>query len=562
MGNPVSLRVIKAALAETPREAFNWRLLFGVMCFGLMGAARGLDEGLIGTTVSQLSFISEYNLNVSKTQTAEQVAAKVGNITSMVQIGSAGGALIAFLANDRIGRIWASRQLCVIWIIGTIIYITSNGNYGQILAGRFIMGLGVGQTAVVAPSWLAEAAPRSIRGLCICIFSGNVYLGIMLGYFANWGTSIHVSNNSSAQWVDATIMHIIFAGIVLFMSFFALESPRYLARAGKREQAAATMSKLRNLPVDHPYVQSELIDIDEQLEREREATLGSGFFGPLKELFVLPRNRYCMFLGLMAQLLSQWSGGGSMTIYAPRFFALLGTTGQSEKLFATAIFGVVKFVSALICAFFLVDFLGRKRSLAIGITIQFIAVTYLAIYLTVVPAITSGKVQSPSAKHAGTGAIVMIYFSGVGWALGWNTMQYLIGAEIFPLRVRSLGQSLIMCFHFANQYGNSKAVPLMLLTTFPGLKPQGTFWFFSAVTLLGLVFVWFFLPETAGRSLEGMDELFSLPWTIIGRKGAALTAGKGSVAETIAKQDAEKAAYIMDDPVDVQIENTEEEKIN
>ncbi|KAH6713619.1 hexose transporter protein [Leptodontidium sp. MPI-SDFR-AT-0119] len=532
----------KAALADTPREAFNWRLAFSVICFGLMGAARGLDEGLIGTTVTQKSFIAEYGLSVTPTQNKTQLASRVGNITAMVQIGSVGGALIAFIACDKLGRIWATRQLCTIWIVGVIIFITSNGSYGQVLAGRFIMGLGIGQTTVVAPAYLAESAPRSIRGLCICIFSGSVYLGIMLGYFANWGTSLHISNNTSKQWIDATILHLVFAGIILVMSLFALESPRWLAKVGRDEQAATNMSKLRKLPIDHPYVQAELIDIHDQLDREREATLGAGFLGPLKELFILKGNRYRILLGLGCQLLGQWSGAQSITIYAPEFFALLGTTGSSEKLFATAIFGVVKFVSALICAFFLVDFIGRKRSLSIGIIIQFISMLYIAIYLTAVPGISSGEVQSGTAKHAGTGAIVFIYFSGVGWALGWNSIQYLIGAEIFPLRVRSLGTSMIMCFHFANQYGNSKAVPLMLLDGAPGLSPKGTFWFFSAVTLLGLGFVWFFLPETAGKSLEGMDEMFNLPWYTIGRNGAALTAGKGSVSEAMALGDSEKVA--------------------
>ncbi|RDW68298.1 hypothetical protein BP5796_08955 [Coleophoma crateriformis] len=541
-GQPIGPGMFKAAMADTPREALNWRLAFSVVCFGLMGAARGLDEGLISTTIAQKSFIAEYGLKTSKTLSAAELAQKQGNITAMVQIGSVAGALIAFIACDKIGRIWATRQLCLIWIIGTIVYITANGNYGQILAGRFVMGLGIGQTTVVAPAYLAEIAPRSIRGLCICIFSGAVYLGIMLGYFANWGTSLHISNNSADQWIDATVMHIIFAGIILIMSLFALESPRWLAKIGKDEQASINMSKLRQLPADHPYVRAELIDIHDQLDREREATLGSGFFGPLKELFILPSNRYRIMLGLMCQLLGQWSGGNSITIYAPSFFALLGTTGQSEKLFATAIFGVVKLVSSLICAFFLVDFLGRKRALSIGIILQFISMTYIAIYLTAVPAITSGGVRSESAKHAGAGAIVFIYFSGVGWALGWNSIQYLIGAEIFPLRVRSLGTSMIMTFHFVNQYGNSKAVPIMLLKD--QMKPQGTFWFFSAVTLLGLAFTYFFLPETAGKSLEGMDELFSLPWHLIGRKGQELTAGSGSVAEAVARGDTEKVAYI------------------
>lgn len=551
--------MFKAALADTPREAFNWRLALSVICFGLMGAARGLDEGLISTTVAQKSFISEYGLKTSATLNATQLAQRTGNITAMVQIGSVAGAMVAFIFCDKIGRIWATRELCTIWIVGVIVYITAAGSYGQVLAGRFIMGLGIGQTTVVAPAYLAEAAPRSIRGLCICIFSGSVYLGIMLGYFANWGTSLHISNKSANQWIDATIMHLIFAGIIIIISFFALESPRWLAKVGKDEQAANNMSLLRGLPADHPYVRAELIDIHDQLEREREATMGVGFFGPLKEILFIPSNLYRLMLGLMCQLLGQWSGGNSITIYAPQFFALLGVTGQSEKLFATAIFGVVKFASAIICAFFLVDFLGRKRSLSIGIILQFISMTYVAIFLTAVPSVTTGAKLAGMSKNAASGAIVFIYFSGVGWALGWNSIQYLIGAEIFPLRVRSLGTSIIMTFHFVNQYGNSKAVPLMILQS--SMKPQGTFWFFSVVTLLGLGFTYFFLPETAGRSLEGMDELFNLPWYLIGRKGAQLTAGQGSVAEALARGDTEKAAYIAGNAEHAEhAENVEEER--
>lgn len=213
------------------------------------------------------------------------------------------------------GRIWATRELCLVWIIGVVVYITAGGSYGQVLAGRFIMGLGIGQTTVVAPAYLAEAAPRSIRGLCICIFSGSVYLGIMLGYFANWGTSLHVSNTSSLQWIDATVMHICFAGIILIMSCFALESPRWLASVGRDENAVRNMCKLRSLGADHPYVRAEMIDIHDQIEREREATLGAGFFGPLKELFMLPSNRYRILLGLGCQLL------GRRFPFSPRLFS-------------------------------------------------------------------------------------------------------------------------------------------------------------------------------------------------------------------------------------------------
>ena len=127
----------------------------------------------------------------------------------------------------------------------------------------------------------------------------------MLGYFANWGTSLHISNSSALQWIDPTSMHICFAGIILVMSLFALESPRYLCKQGMREKAAVNLSKLRRLPTEHPYVRSELIDIDDQLERERTATMGAGWIGPLRELFLIKSNRYRILLTLGSQLLAR-----------------------------------------------------------------------------------------------------------------------------------------------------------------------------------------------------------------------------------------------------------------
>nr|POE90683.1 quinate permease [Quercus suber] len=108
-------------------------------------------------------------------------------------------------------------------------------------------------------------------------------------------------------------------------------------------------------------------------------------------------------------------------------------------------------------------------------------------------------------------------------------MQYLINSEIYPLGLRALGGSISMTFHFANQYGNSKAVPTM----FVDLTTGGTMFFFSAITLLGLAWVWFFLPELSGKSLEAVDAIFELPWYTIGRKGKALTVGVGSGVENV-----------------------------
>ncbi|KAJ5469242.1 Major facilitator superfamily domaingeneral substrate transporter [Penicillium diatomitis] len=502
-----------------PKEVFNWRLWFAVVSFGLMGAARGIDEGLISGAFNSKDF--QRYIHYSSYSKVEQTNIKA-NVSAMVQIGSVGGALFAFLVCDRIGRIWATRQLCVIWMIGIAIFMANNGHLGAIYAGRFIAGLGVGQTVVVAPVYLAEIAPAAIRGLCTCVFTGFVYLGIVLAYFTNYGCQLNMGDYTHKRWEVPTSLHIIFAGLIFCLSFFQYESPRYLIKCGKVEEAIFNLSRIRHLPPDHEYLVREITAIQTSHEIEMEATRGTGFMGMLKETFLIPSNFYRVYLALMAQILSQWSGAGSITLYAPDLFKLLGVAGSNETLLVTAIFGIIKLVAAIACALFLVDVIGRKRALLIGIALQAIAMVYIAGFLTAVPEM--GVVKNfklpASKKGASEGAIAMIYISGFGWALGWNSMQYLLTAELFPLRIRALCTSLAMTLHFANQYGNSRAVPNMLLPVAEGgISPKGTFWCFAVITIIGGLWVWFSIPETAGRSLESMDRLFELPWYKIGRYG-------------------------------------------
>ncbi|KAK3375910.1 major facilitator superfamily transporter quinate [Lasiosphaeria ovina] len=513
------VNIFKLKNLGEPKEVFNWRLWFAVVSFALLGAARGVDEGLISGAFNSKQFQS--TINYSSYSKVDQANIKA-NVSAMVQVGSVGGALIAFVVCDRIGRIWATRQLCVLWALGIAIFMGHGNSLGAVYAGRFIAGLGVGQTAVVGPIYIAEIAPASIRGLCTCFFTGFVYLGIVLAYFTNYGCQLNIGDTTPNRWLVPTSLHIMFAGLIFVLTFFQYETPRYLIKSGKHDKALEVMSRLRNLPSDHEYVVREVNAITLSHHAEMEATKGAGFVGILREAFTISSNLYRVGIAIGAQILSQWSGAGSITLYAPDLFSLLGITGTDESLLVTAVFGIVKLVAAVICALFLVDFIGRKRSLLLGITLQAISVLYVAAFLTSVPQLgrDPGYTLSSSEVGPSKGAIAMIYLSGVGWALGWNSMQYLLTAELFPLRIRAFCTSLAMAFHFANQYGNSRAVPVLLLPTSQGgISSLGTFWFFTAVTILGAVWVWFIVPETGGRSLESMNRLFDLPWYKIGRYG-------------------------------------------
>ncbi|KAJ5309083.1 hypothetical protein N7508_004462, partial [Penicillium antarcticum] len=464
----------------------------------------GLDEGLISTTVAQESFISEFEIRVSYLDSSQQ-ANRLSNITSMVHIGSIPGTLIAFFLCERIGLLWSMRQLCLLWMAGVIVVITASGNLGQVYAGRCIMGLGIGQAGVVAPTYLAEIAPAHARGMLVSMFAMSEYIGIMIGYFSAWGASLHISNESGKQWVIPQSIQIIVAGLFFLFSFLCQESPRYLCKIGEWHEAKEALGSLWSLPALHPDVMNVVEEIHHNLETDQNQTVRQSWFRSIKELLTVRSNQQRLLFVGSAQLLAQWSGANSITTYAPELFSLFSINGQSEKLFITAVFGAVKFIASLLCAVLLIDHVGRKRSLISGILVQLVAMLYVAIFLTVE---TSSSSNEPgSVKRAAIAAIVSLYFVGIGWAMGWNAIQYILTAEIFPLGVRSTGSSLLMCFHYANRYGISKAVPSMLLED--ALQPKGTFWFFSATTLFGLLWTWFLLPETAGRSLEETNVLFS-----------------------------------------------------
>lgn len=133
------------------------------------------------------------------------------NITSMVQLGSIAGSFLACVICDRLGRVRTLQTLCWLWLVGFIIVMVSHGNVGQVLAGRFIAGLGIGMTTVVGTMYIAEIAPKSVRGKLTNLFSGSVYLGATIAFFHNWRASVNLPNGSRWQWVAPQFAQIGFA---------------------------------------------------------------------------------------------------------------------------------------------------------------------------------------------------------------------------------------------------------------------------------------------------------------------------------------------------------------
>lgn len=310
------------------------------------------------------------------------------------------------------------------------------------------------------------------------------------------------------------------------MLTFAVESPRILMKQGKRTQAKAALRKLRGNLGD-AIIEQELGGIDMQITAERESQ-NLGILASLGSLFSTRRNIDRLTLACTAHLLQVWSGASSITVYAPRYFDILGVRDDNERLLYTAIVGVVKLLAAASCALFAIDQLGRRKSLTAGITVQLFCITYIAAVLSVVPELAEG-VDTPRNERVGVSAIVFMYLCGAGYAFGWNSLSYLITSEIFPLQTRTVGTAFVMLLHYGSRYGMQKAVPLMLLDS--AMRPLGTFWFFSGMTLTGIIWVWAWLPETGSMQLEKAaymldSESIDDPWGDRAPQGGAKKMGE------------------------------------
>lgn len=315
-------------------------------------------------------------------------------------------------------------------------------------------------------------------------------LGVVFGFFINYGVTKSYAGTDK-QWMLPTLCQLVPAVVWGVGTFICPESPRWLFATGRRERAIATLCKIRKLPADHPLIVSEINAIETQILHEVEAVSNSSLWDQLKETLIPVENRRRFILTFMATLFSQWSGANAITQYSPTIFGYLGIKGTESTFLATGIYAIVKFVSTMLFGIFVVDFIGRRRSLMAGICLQITTLAFVGAYLGVTKDMTADHINNtPSASRASTAAIVAIYLHAVAWSIGWFSIPYILGPEIFPIRIRSLNVSILMAFHWLFYFASSRAMPSFLAAT----DKWGAFVFFGSICTVSLVYVFFAMP--------------------------------------------------------------------
>jgi sugar porter (SP) family MFS transporter len=487
------------SIKTDPHEIYGWRAfaMAGSACFG--GMLFGFDIGTIGGVLELKEFQDKYDItNLDKVGKANLNA----NIASTLQAGCFAGCFVASWFADRWGRKMALQVAGLVTIVGCVIQAVAMGSLEAMYVGRFVAGLGVGGASMVVPLYISENAPRGIRGGLTGLYQLFIATGTCLAFWVNYGSLMHLSGGAQVYIVPLALQAL---PAVLLVGCMALnkESPRFLAKQDKWEEATTVLARMRNLPSSHAYVQDEIKDIADQLEHERMLVAGASVKDLLKEMFTIPGNRKRALISIGLMICQQMTGTNAINYYAPQIFAALGLKGNSVKLFATGIYGIVKMVGCFAFLIFAADSLGRRRSLLWTSIAQGLAMFYIGIYMRVDPPIAGEPVPG-----AGYFALVCVFLFALFFQFGWGPVCWIYVSEIPAARLRSLNVAIAAATHWLFNFVVARATPNMMATM--GQGGYGTFFTYGSFCFTMFIFVWFLIPETKGLSLEKMDDLFGI----------------------------------------------------
>lgn len=348
------------------------------------------------------------------------------------------GALSSYFLVERFGRKICMAVAIFVFMIGAAMQTASSGLVSLVMAGRAIAGLGIGATAPVIPVYIAEIAPPSIRGRLVGFYEIGSQGAQMCGFWVNYVVNRSISPVGRTQWQVPLGIQLLPGFIMLCIIPFCPESPRWLCKKDRWDDAAKVIYDIRQLPADHPYVVNELSEIRAEVEFEarisgQNPTLLSGF----KQMFKKGiRNRVA--IGLCLMMCQNMTGVNIITYYSPRILATLGIQSTDLKLFATGFYGVAKTLGMVIFTFWVADHLGRRKGLIYGAFIGAIPMLYIGGYTLKADPARNAAVGVTTTSGWGILAIVCVYLYGVIYCASWQGITWLYASEIFPLHIRSV----------------------------------------------------------------------------------------------------------------------------
>ncbi len=402
----------------------------------------------------------------------ELTAAMKGWAASSAIIGCIFGAMVAGWASDKFGR---KKVLILTAILFGISAIGSAipANLTQFAIFRFIGGVGIGAASMVSPLYITELAPAKIRGKLVSYYQLAIVLGILVIFFVN---SIIQGSGDEAWnveygWRYMMGSEILPALLFLIAMFFVPESPRWLTKEGREQEALTVLSSINGEARGAEILK----EVKETLHEEK---------GTLKELFA-GRFRKAIIVGIVLSIFSQVQGINAIMYYAPEIFKAVGT-GTNAAFQQTVIIGVINVLFTFVAINF-VDKMGRKTLLLLGGAGMGLSLLMVGL------AFQFG--------WTGYGLLIFILFYIACFAASYGPVTWVVISEIFPIKLRGVAMSVATFSLWVAVYLVTQMFPILLEEA----GPATTFWIFSGMSLLGFLFVWSQVPETKEKTLEEIE---------------------------------------------------------
>lgn len=463
----------------------------------------GYDQGMMAGVNTSPDYVSRMDFgyfdeagDVTVTNSTKQ-----GGIVAVYYFGTLIGAIWGGFQSDRWGRINAIGAGALVGIFGAALQCSARDT-SWMCGSRFVNGIGTGILNAVVPVYSSETAEHTSRGAFIAIeFTLNIF-GVVVAYWLEYGLSYIDNGFSAFRWRFPIGFQIIPLLLLVTIVWVFPESPRWLIKNNNHDRAKKLLSNMRG----EERGQEEYLEIAGAMEYEESSAVTGNYLRMLfdyhkaddeeqrrkaKNLHIARRIQLVVWM----QIMQEWVGIAGVTVYQPEIFKQAGFTTR-KSAWLSGLNNIFYMFSTLV-NYFTVDKWGRRFTLYWGAIGQGIAMFLAGGF---------SKLQQLNPKNSSYGAaaasFVFIYTSVFGAT--WLAVPWLYPTEIFPLKVRAQGNAFgVIGWSIGNGW-----LTLLCPVMFNHIQEK-TLYIFGACNFLSLILVYLFCPETANRTLEEIDFLFS-----------------------------------------------------
>lgn len=436
---------------------YLWLYVIAIIA-SLGGLLSGYDTGVIS---GALLFINE-NWNLNDTSQ--------GILVSSVLIGAVIGAATNGILADIFGRKKIIMATAVIFVFGSIMCAFAP-NIIVLILSRMFIGLAVGIVNFVVPLYISEISPKNLRGTLVSLYQWAITAGILFSYFINAVFSQAVYN---WRWM---LFAGVVPGLILFIGMcFTKDTPRWLISKNKIEDAKKVFLKIE------PDA-----DVEKEIEEVKKTLVCDDEKFKFKKWMIMP---FVVGIGIMFCQIC--TGINTIIYYAPTIFKSAGFESNITAIYATVGVGIINFLMTVVAVYF-TDKIGRKPLLYFGLS---------GIMVSLIALGFSFEFASILGDNAKWVAVMCLVTYIICFAMSLGPVGWILVSEVFPLKIRGISMSVCVLSNFAFNFFVVASFPICLSR----IGGAWTFWIFGAISLICLFFVYFFVPETKGISLEKIEQ--------------------------------------------------------